>query len=67
MCSAFPGVRDLEWINDSKVALKRLSIILKNPLAFSWIEEKGLRLTSKPIWIFRGYSAYPITDFKILS
>jgi hypothetical protein len=67
MCSAFPGVRSLEWINDSKTALNRLAIILKKPLSFTGKNKSGLEYTSHPIWVFRGYSAYSINEFKILN
>lgn len=63
MSSAFPGVRNLEWFTDSKIALERLSIVLKFPLKFNNLNRE---FTSQPIWIYRGFSAYPIEEFEII-
>ena len=63
MSSAFPGVRNLEWFTDSKIALGRLSIVLKSPLKFNNLNRE---FTSQPIWIYRGYSAFPIEEFEII-
>ncbi len=43
--SAFPGVRGIEWFEDAAEAIKRLKILLKEPLVFE---------DSSPIWWWRN-------------
>lgn len=42
---AFPGVRGIKWFTDAEEIVKRLAVLLKNPLKL-----KG----NNPIWWFRG-------------
>ncbi len=42
--SAFPGVRGVEWFKEPKVAIDRLSLLLRDPIVFS---------NQKPIWWWR--------------
>lgn len=42
---AFPGVRGIEWFKDPKVALQRLSLLLKNPISFQ---------NAQPVWWWRN-------------
>ena len=60
MASAFPGERGITWFNDSKVAVKRLEILLKDPLRFS---SGTIFHEADPIWWFRGGSALFINKF----
>ncbi len=61
MAGAFPGVRGIKWFDNSKVATKRLAILLQEPLRFS----SGYREAEvDPIWWFRGGSAQFIEKFK---
>ncbi len=47
MTSAFPGIRDVTWFDNSKIALYRLEILLREPLRF----KSDLRdFESDPIW-----------------
>lgn len=56
---AFPGVRGLKIYDDPEEALKRLSILLRNPL-----KSKSLH---DPIWYFRGHSCLYILHYKELT
>ena len=61
MASAFPGIRDVTWFDNPKVALDRLEILLREPLRF----KSDLReCESDPIWWFRGGSALFVEKFK---
>lgn len=60
MASAFPGVRDITWFDNPKVATNRLMILLKEPLKYS---SGGHECESDPIWWFRGGSALFIEKF----
>lgn len=60
---AFPGQRGLKWY-DSKTAVERLKILLREPLRF---EPVGYEVMPDPIWWFRGGSALHINHFKTLS
>ncbi len=60
MASSFPGVRDITWFNDSKVAVQRLEILLKEPISFS---AGSHDCESDPIWWFRGRRALFIYKF----
>lgn len=61
MASAFPGVRDITWFDNPKIALDRLEILLREPIRFkSYLGE----FDSDPIWWFRGGSAFYIDKFK---
>jgi len=42
--SAFPGVRGVEWFKEPKVAIDRLSLLLKEPIVFS---------NQRPVWWWR--------------
>ncbi|MCX6154102.1 MAG: hypothetical protein NT007_08080 [Candidatus Kapabacteria bacterium] len=61
---AFPGVRGLEIFNQSSKAIRRLSILLKDPLILK-SESSNLR-NNDPVWWFRGSSANSISTFKII-
>jgi hypothetical protein len=58
-CSAFPGVRGVEWFA-GKDAIKRLSILLQEPLVF----EIG-HGSRQPIWCWRDGN-FPISRFRVL-
>jgi hypothetical protein len=61
MASAFPGIREVTWIENPKDATNRLEILLRKPLRF----KSDLReFESDPIWWFRGSSAADIERFK---
>lgn len=63
MASAFPGVRGLKEITNSKVIRKCLKVLLQDPLHFS----HGLEnCTSVPVWWFRGGSCMDISSFSLL-
>ena len=64
MSSAFPGIRDVTWFNNSKIATKRLEILLAEPLRF---KSEIRDCESDPIWWFRGTSALFINKFKRLN
>jgi hypothetical protein len=55
--AAFPGVRNVEWFSEPQDCINRLSIILASPLEFG---------RYAPIWWWRGYSNYHITNFRHL-
>lgn len=61
MASAFPGIREVTWFNNSKTALRRLEILLKPPLNF---RDGSLEYETDPIWWFRGGSASHIEKLK---
>lgn len=61
---AFPGQRDLQWYNDPKIAVQRLSLLLCEPLIF---ESGPSDYSPTPLWWFRGFSASNIDSFKVLS
>lgn len=61
---AFPGVRGLKWFEAEK-AVKRLSLLLKEPITFNIADGHGLY--TDPIWWFRGFSRLPVDNFDILS
>lgn len=65
ICEAFPGVNYLEWFNSPREAINRLQILLKPPTKFEKV--LGDRITSDPIWWFRGYEALFIENFKRIS
>jgi hypothetical protein len=60
MACAFPGVRDITWFENPKIATKRLMILLKEPLKFS---SGNPEFESDPFWWFRGGSALFIERF----
>ena len=62
---AFPGVRGLQEIADSKEAVKRLAILLQPPLRWVW-EENGLPTGVAPLWWWRGGNM-SIDNFSVLS
>jgi len=61
----FPGVRGLSWFNNSKEALDRIALLLKEPIAFKRAGGHGTDRT--PIWWWRGGSSCPISIFRRLS
>lgn len=61
MGDAFPGIRGIKWFENPKVAIKRLAILLQEPLIFSTSSGEA---ESEPIWWFRGVSASYIEKFK---
>lgn len=61
MASAFPGIREVTWIENPKNATNRLEILLQKPLRFS---SNSSEFESDPIWWFRGSSALSIDNFK---
>ncbi len=63
MASAFPGIREVTWIENPKDATNRLEILLQKPLRFK--SDLG-EFESDPIWWFRGSSALYIELFKKL-
>lgn len=63
MAQSFPGLRGLAWFNRPSEAIKRLQILLKEPLRF---ENDSMDYESDPIWWFRGHSALNIERFEKL-
>ena len=61
MSGAFPGIRDITWFENPKEAVKRLEILLEEPLRF---KSGSHECESDPIWWFRGGSALFIDKFK---
>ena len=61
---AFPGQRGLQWY-ESKTAVERLRILLKEPLRFQSNNIYGVM--SDPIWWFRGSGSLSIDSFRILN
>ncbi|TXI37989.1 MAG: TIR domain-containing protein [Nitrosomonas sp.] len=55
--SAFPGVRGVEWFKNSKAAVDRLGLLLKDPLVFE---------DQTPIWWWRSGELY-IKSFRKVS
>lgn len=65
-CDAFPGFdRGYQWFTKKSDIHTRLKILLKQPTRFD--KSAGHGTTVDPIWWFRGTSALPISDFKVLS
>lgn len=64
LASAFPGQRGLEWY-DAKTAVKRLSIVFKEPLEFEPIQ--GSEAIGDPFWCFRSGFTNSINKFEKLS
>lgn len=60
---AFPGLRGLHWVENSEIAVKRLEIILRNPLSFS-TKENNMLVSYTPIWWYRGLTNSAIRIFK---
>jgi len=54
----FPGVRGLKIIDDPQLCVKKLLMLLKEPIIFG---------RQSPIWWFRGGSSMPITNVSKLS
>lgn len=63
MAKSFPGLRGLAWFNEPFEAVKRLEILLKEPLAF---KNGSIQCESDPIWWFRGISSSHISAFEKL-
>jgi predicted nucleotidyltransferase len=55
---AFPGVRGVQWFEDSEQIKTRLEKLLQHPLVYA---------DSEPVWWFRGHSNLAITTFKHVS
>ena len=67
-CEAFPGVRGSERINSAEISVKRLQILLRDPLKWVYEEDDGLSLVrSTPIWWWRGLSNCPVDQFRRLA
>jgi len=64
MAQAFPGIRELAWFENPKIAVRRLSILLEEPLRFRSSQDGYAE--GDPIWWFRGGSALFIENFRIL-
>lgn len=64
LASAFPGQRGLKWY-DAKTAVKRLSIVFKEPLDFEPII--GSEAVGDPFWWFRAGRSMYIKQFRTLS
>jgi hypothetical protein len=63
LSNAFPGDRGIVWYK-SKEALKRLSILLKEPLIFKPTSNEA---SMHPIWWFRDNSSFYINEYSVLS
>lgn len=67
---AFPGVRGLVWFDSPDEAIKRLQIMLGEPLVFKGSNNiKGINIINSrelPMWWFRGSSSGSIESFSIL-
>jgi hypothetical protein len=63
---AFPGIRGFQWINDSRTAIDRLEILLRNPLKFKLQSYEDDKATITPIWWFSRGSSSEITSFRVL-
>lgn len=50
-CSAFPGVRGIQWFTNQEEAITRLSKMLRPPLSLTKDKHSG---TFNPIWWWRG-------------
>lgn len=61
MAGAFPGVRGIKWFDNTKIATKRLAILLQKPLRFSAGSKEA---EGDPIWWFRSGSALFIEEFR---
>ena len=61
MAIAFPGIREITWFDNSKIARQRLEKLLKQPLNF---RDGTLEYEVDPIWWFRGGSALNIHSFQ---
>lgn len=66
LSKAFPGVRGLKWFGDPEDIVKRIEILLKEPLIFDIHPGKGTGQCT-PIWWFRGESSMFIDSFKALN
>lgn len=62
---SFPGVRGLQWFNDPKESLNRLTSLFREPLEFE--QADGFGVTRDPIWWFRAGSSNPVRVFMRLS
>lgn len=63
LSDSFPGQRGVKTYS-GKIAVKRLQLLLTEPLIFNPISEDSM---AKPIWWFRGTSSLYIESFKKLS
>lgn len=64
MSDAFPGLRDIEVINDPELAAERLEIVLRDPLYCNNPSNEEGRYY--PFWWFRGTGNCPIRKFQRL-
>lgn len=69
VAKAFPSIRGLQWINDPKAAVYRLTCLLKAPLTFSGRLCANPELVARriPIWCFRGHSNMGIKSYQQIS
>jgi len=65
LAGAFPGQRGLEWYDDPKVIVERLSILFQKPIKFKSTEREGF--SPHPLWWFRETSSMFIENFEKLS
>jgi len=65
LAGAFPGQRGLEWYDDPKVIVERLSLLFQKPIKFKSDERDGF--SSQPLWWFRETSSMFIEHFEKLS
>lgn len=65
-CDAFPGFSNgFKLFNSIRDIQNRIKILLKKPIAFN--KGEGYGVDTKPIWWFRGSSAFPIEKLEIIS
>jgi hypothetical protein len=60
---AFPGCRGVLVIDDPAEAVRRLELLLREPLSVR-IKEKGVSSRFDPIWLFRGWQHEAIRSYK---
>ena len=65
IAKAFPGIRGLHWFKESKEALDRLDLLLKQPLFFE--KSIGYGTTTDPIWWWRDVRSLWIKKLQRLS
>lgn len=65
---AFPGLRGFQWITNTKKAVERLEILLREPLKFKVKSEDNnfMMGTISPIWWFSRGGSMEIDSFKVI-
>ena len=66
LAQAFPAVRGLKQYENPRDIVKRLEILLKEPLTFLVTKEEKMETYQTPIWWFRGNKSLPIQSFRSL-